>query len=264
MDCEDRYWKWSEEANAEHAADLISELRHTYALDEPEPPDEWVDSEESWRVARKVDRLAASVETFVGSGFANPQPGFALELETIRGLRIRKVLREHPFAPLRSDSSEAKQPSQPYVAIDTEAEAMLRTLVHHRLGYERCHWNVARVIEAAAASIVVNSERGRVYLGRMLLCYILELDDEVLVWSRAVLEAELESLLDEVLDAPTTRLVELIDKAGCRGLLSGSAFEAADRVRTAGNDTLHVLPGLWSTAAVLRDLQIVLNALGCD
>jgi hypothetical protein len=263
MDYEDRYWNDSEEANAEHVQDLIIEIRNSLALDQHELPDDWADSEESWLLAKRVDRLAAAAEQFVESDFTVPPAGFGPELESIRGLRIRQVLREHPLAEFRRQFFGACEPSVPYVAIDTDAEAVLRTLLRHRLGYKRRHWNVTRVIDAAGASIVVTSKRGETYLGRMWHCYVLELDNEVVTWARAVLEAELEQALEEdAADASVVRLGERLNKAGCLGILSGREFEAANLVRTAGNDTLHVMPGLWLTAAVVRDLRIATAALG--
>lgn len=263
MNCEDRYWRLSEESNAEHVEDLVEEIRRKFALDEPERPREWEDSEESWHVAKKVDRLAADVGQFVDSGFTASPPDLAVRLEAIRGLRIRRVTKENPFAEVLEEIGVSTE--EPYVAIDVGAEDLLRTLIRHRLGYDRRHWHLGRVIDVAASGIAVRCERSRAYLARMLRCYVLELEDETIVWARSVLEAELESLLEEdAANVSTSPLVDLIDKAGCLGVLGGSVFEAAHRVRIAGNDSLHVMVGLWYTEAVLRDLQIVLKALDVE
>lgn len=101
------------------------------------------------------------------------------------------------------------------------------------------------------------SQRCREYLPRVAECYVRGLDVELAVMARAVLEAALQ---DEFPDE--RNLERRIQIAVSRGLFQSDAFDAANRLRTAGNAAAHADLSLKvDPDAVMGDLFNCLTAM---
>lgn len=258
MDYLARFWNDPEEENATHLEHLLLELMALVGASETVPADGWAQSEESLHLARRVAQMSEGIVKFVDSGFTHPPEKLELHLAAIHDLRIRKVVEEDPAGMLRGAlalvldvpvADVTPRAGTPHVELDIDAMELLRLFVRLRLGYQRRHWSVDRLIEIAARGLTAASERGMAFLARLVNCHVLGLDDEVVIWAGSTLDAELDGRLEGE------------DGASHASVMSRRASDAVRRIREAADATRLVVPGLAAVDEILEDLRDVLLAL---
>jgi hypothetical protein len=111
-------------------------------------------------------------------------------------------------------------------------------------------------------------ERAQAYLQRVANCFVLDLRPELGIMSRAVMEAtlqslDMESLVEKVCKARGKRhpsLIDWIDAASQSGVIDEDGRLAAEIVRKAGDDVVHVSHELMpEPTMVLKNLVFVLT-----
>lgn len=217
-----------------------------WGLNEDEPP-AWM-KRDDWLTARILDRIASNwikAARHLGqpAGY-NPIPEIMLDLDELSH-GFGEDLRENQFIEQRVQVGLALGSAESLFDQGRRAIALLKHLIS------------------------VPGERAKAYLTRVADCYINGMETEGVVMCRAVLDAALQEGLDNgtIVRAGNAKL-NRIDKVDLDDRLrhlkreravSGAALAAANRVRTAGNDAVHVSPGLAELEETLQDLVVFLQ-----
>lgn len=127
-----------------------------------------------------------------------------------------------------------------------------------------------RAEELISRLVTVPGNRARAYLSRVARCYCLDQRPELAVMCRAVVDAALSGIVSDE-DVRMRRGLPKRDRIGLShrlahveslDLLPKNVTEAIVRLKTAGDDAVHVSPGLEPTReALMDDLVIILNAI---
>jgi len=135
-------------------------------------------------------------------------------------------------------------------------------------GTHACHL-ADRAVELVRSMLRVRGEAARQYLGRVAVCYVHDMRPELAVMARAVIEAALRNCLDSQTDTIASTqgkrhpgLRDWIEAARTNDILPPEAYEAAVKVKRAGDDVIHNIPQQaperWTT---LEQLITVLEAI---
>lgn len=233
-----------------HVEEYAEDFRIYWQLAREEPPADFDDA--TWRFAKLLDGIGSKLIPSARTLRLHPELNERLRLERMRGASL-----EGDQSPLRHGLAFAR------AEIDLAREAIARIpQSEQRLAF------VMRLLSEFELS-----ERASAYVDRMVSCFMLGLDTEMVILARSVVEIALEDALDdESLHARGLRrgkygyhLHQRIEVARETNLISQDVKELLSRLRHEGNDAVHSAPGLHLNAELtLASTVLCLRSLFPD
>ena len=204
------------------------EYRTLYGLSASVRPENL--SEESWELAKTLDRLGPAI------------------LDAVHSLRIPDRTREALREFTTEEPTRAVKEVAAYNIVDDRVDLEIAAVFLNQLSEARSRYNQLLVLVMGNPV----SERAAAFLDRASRLYLFGFTAETTAMCRASLDAALQSRLPdhemEKLGIPRPHsgyhLFHRIKAAAKAGILDEKDVILADRIRLHGNDAVHVAPGL--------------------
>ena len=266
--------------------DFETEFDRYWWLDSPSPPDD--SSADAWRALVQVRDLADSVASVAksllrrrGLGASRLQAGaqlaaeadrmeknVALILERAKGMAGLTDVQRAKLAEALESPGSIDDPRARYLVF------IARLQQHAHDEYNRSPARMAERIQRLVRYLVqFPGERAHAYLGRVAECFVLDMRAELAVMTRAVLESAIEDVVQEETVRAALRLGSN-ERVGLSNLIAycenhrhgpvfgAKATAAAKRIKEAGDDAAHLVPGLeQNPEELLSDLATCLTDL---
>lgn len=261
--------------------DFRQDFIEYWGLESPAPPDgveldEWRDLRKLYGLAKQVAGVAATLVRQKGLGpqrlaepaaIAEEARAFQARVDNVLGL-VREQLGPGAW-------SKAYWNLLPQVPTDPRTR---HGVFQNSLEFEtsslflpQLDVVVGRLQALLKYIVATGNDRTRAYLARVARCYCLDHRPELAVMCRAVLDTALQDIApDEAVRAklggkPSERvgLSKRLEFVDANDLIQGPSREAMARLKKAGDDAVHVAPGLEPEPEVLiGDLVSALTAIG--
>jgi hypothetical protein len=256
-----------------------SEWERHWGLGRNPPRDQSVDDTLEIRsLYATADRLVRAAEALDPSGLPHGKrslPGWLAENAEAERASLQELMDGLRTVEPFTDPSlwtRFQQALREKSSPDQQKELFFRTAVEFKL-FERFAPRpgavASRALQLLPFLMQTRSGRARQYLTRVARCFILDLQPELVIMCRAVLDAALEDAdldstvvarIREVQGGSNSMLTVRIEAAKQTHVLDVSAYRAAIQVRDAGNDAVHNVPGQVPEAfSILSSLRTVLE-----
>ena len=231
----------------DHVEEYAADFRTYWQLAGDTPPADF--DEATWRFAKLLDRVGSKLVPSARTLRLHPELADVLRTERLLGRDI-----DGEDSPLKHGLAFAR------AEIDLAPEAVARIPEsEQRLGF------VLRLLSEFELS-----ERASAYVDRMVSCYVMGLDTEMVILARSVIEIALEDALDDdVLYALNYKrgkygyhLNQRIEAARESSRIDEATLSMLSRIRVEGNQAVHSAPGLHENAELtLVSTVVCLRAL---